>query len=404
MKYKISLQTLKYFFIILPFIDIKFSNLTVLNTDRVLSIIRLLILCIYFLKNKDLKIKLNTFIVLMFLYYLSYLIPCIIYGNLTLRIFYLWSKEVIFNIGITFILQQLMEKNYTRTLKLLYNVLLFWIVIHNFFAFFSEIEVLGIRTRYTDYFLPSLILFMLLYSLKIEKLNLKNTIFLLTSMYFIIWQWISTCLVVIFLLIFFYITYRWKILRKIYNSIINYNFFISSVFALNIGIVFFRIQNFFKYIIVDILHEDLTLNNRTIIWDKVFERMRDHNIFLGAGIQNEGSKDVQMAMYNEYGYNILPTRQAHNQLLSVLFFNGILGVICYVGIIYIVGRKIKLLRNKEIKNLLIIGVTFICIAMITELSADGIMFFIFMLCAYNGPLLNKLRRKNEKSKFDCASI
>lgn len=393
MKYKISLQTLKYFFIILPFIDIKFSNLTILNTDRVLSILRLLILCIYFLKNKNLKIKSNTFIVLMFLYYLSYLIPCIIYGNLTLRIFYLWSKEVIVNIGITFILQQLMEKNYIRTLKLLYNVLLFWVVIHNFFAFFTEIEILGIRTRYTDYFLPSLILFMLLYSLKIEKLNLKNTIFLLTSMYFIIWQWISTCLVVIFLLIFFYITYRWKMLRKIYNSLINYNFFISSVFVLNIGIVFFRIQNFFKYIIVDILHEDLTLNNRTIIWDKVFERINDHNIFLGAGIQNEGSKDVEMAVYNEYGYNILPTRQAHNQLLSVLFFNGILGVICYVGIIYIVGKKIKLLRNKEIKNLLIIGITFICITMITELSADGIMFFIFMLCAYNSPLLNKLRRK-----------
>lgn len=404
MKYKISLQTLKYFFIILPFIDIKFSNLTVLNFDRILSILKLLILYIYFFRNKNLKIKLNTFIVLMFLYYLSYLIPCIIYGNLTLRIFYLWSKEVIFNTGIVFILQQLMEKNYTRTLKLLYNILLFWIVMHNIFAFFSEIEVLGIRTRYTDYFLPSLILFMLLYSLKIEKLNLKNTIFLLTSMYFIIWQWISTCLVVIFLLIFFYITYRWKILKKVYNSGINYNFFISSVFALNIGIVFFRIQNFFKYIIVDILHEDLTLNNRTIIWNKVFERINDHNIFLGAGIQNEGSKDVEMAVYNEYGYNILPTRQAHNQLLSVLFFNGILGVICYVGIIYIVGRKIKLLRNKEIKNLLIIGITFICITMITELSADGIMFFIFMLCAYNSPLLNKLRRKNEKSKFDCASI
>ena len=244
MKYKISLQTLKYFFIILPFIDIKFSNLTVLNFDRILSILKLLILYIYFFRNKNLKIKLNTFIVLMFLYYLSYLIPCIIYGNLTLRIFYLWSKEVIFNTGIVFILQQLMEKNYTRTLKLLYNILLFWIVMHNIFAFFSEIEVLGIRTRYTDYFLPSLILFMLLYSLKIEKLNLKNTIFLLTSMYFIIWQWISTCLVVIFLLIFFYITYRWKILKKVYNSGINYNFFISSVFALNIGIVFLEFRIF----------------------------------------------------------------------------------------------------------------------------------------------------------------
>lgn len=388
---RISLKELKWFLIVFLFIDVKFSNLSFINVDRYLSILRMFILICIFVKNYK-NMKINNFLIMVSIYYLSYIIPSIIYGSLDLRTFYLWVKEISFNVGILMILQKMMNENYIKTLKIIYYSFIFWIILHNILSLITNIEVLGIRTRYTDYFLPALILLLILHSIKIEKLSFINIVFLLTSFYFTITQWISTCILVTVLLIGYYLLYSNKIIKKICNKIINYNLLIFFAFGLNISILLFNIQNFFSYIIVDLLHEDLTLNSRTLIWQQTFERLKDHNIFLGAGIQQEGLKNIQTAIYDEYGHNLLTPRQAHNQLLSIFFFNGILGLISYIGIIYILGKKINILRNKKIKNLLIIGVFFICITMITELSADGISFLIFALCIYNIPYLNKFRR------------
>lgn len=99
------------------------------------------------------------------------------------------------------------------------------------------------------------------------------------------------------------------------KKILRYGYW--AVTLLDISIAVFRIQYLFKFFLVDVLGEGLTLDGRTIIWDEIFTHIVKKPV-LGYGL-NSG-----ITFINNFNTS------AHNQLISWTFTFGIVGAVCMV--------------------------------------------------------------------------
>ena len=375
----ISKRNMREIFMLLPFSTFVFGGIPFSSKlSTVLEIYKLLVVCYFIYTYKIKKSDFNALVVLGLLYEISYLIPAVLSGNLTLRTFYLWFKEVYTIVGLLIVISRLLKNDYLRTIKNIYHMLAMVIIVHIVCVITAGYSLLGIRTRFGDSFTVAIILLLVYKELSGDKNTIFDFIFVLLSGYYIVSQWISTMVLLGILLIAMYVWGNSKIISKF----MKYTEIVVGGVLLNFSIVFLRIQNVFKPIIVDLLHEDLTLNNRTVIWDQVFLDMLHNNIFLGAGITGENTKDVHVAVYNEYGYLLMGDRQAHNQLLSVLYWNGIGGLLMYLAMIIIAGKNLKYMGNRKVRAFFCIGMLLILLSMITELSADGTFFIMFLASMY----------------------
>lgn len=97
--------------------------------------------------------------------------------------------------------------------------------------------------------------------------------------------------------------------------ILRYGYF--GVTILNIAVSVFRIQYLFKYLLVDVLGEGLTLDGRTLIWDEIFTYVVQRPL-VGYGL-NSGITFIN---------NI--NTSAHNQVIHWVFTFGIIGAVVMV--------------------------------------------------------------------------
>ena len=61
---------------------------------------------------------------------------------------------------------------------------------------------------------------------------------------------------------------------------------IGAALAISLGVTFFNIQHFFSFIIVDILHKDLTMTGRTNVWNIGYKGFFSSPIW-GCGISSQ---------------------------------------------------------------------------------------------------------------------
>ena len=114
---------------------------------------------------------------------------------------------------------------------------------------------------------------------------------------------------------------------KIYQSILKIGF--VSTIIINILVVFFNIQTFFRGFIENVLKESATLSTRTVIWKVVLAKIVQSPI-IGHGINSGTTFTIgETTSYNE---------SAHNQLLSWMFLLGIIGLIFVLVICFIVEQ------------------------------------------------------------------
>lgn len=137
-------------------------------------------------------------------------------------------------------------------------------------------------------------------------------------------SWNSTMMAVTIILLVLEI-FRNGIFSKI--SIIHYTL---VYLILEIGIVFLRVQEIFSYLIVNILHRDLSFTGRTGIWNYY--------------INQYSCSDILHKLFGNFGVTDL-TVNSHNMLLGILSFTGMIGVFLYF-LLYIFSIK-RLYRERK---------------------------------------------------------
>lgn len=161
---------------------------------------------------------------------------------------------------------------------------------------------------------------------KLEHRNYTN-LFIVQILYTMVVgvvSWNSTMMfttVIIFVLAFF----RNGIFSKM--TIIHY---VLLYLFLEIGIVFLRIQDFFSYIIVSILHRNLSLTGRTSIWDYYIKQFSDENLF--------------QKLFGNFGVTQLSVN-THNMFLGLLVFTGVIGLTLYFVLLYL--AIVNLIKEKN---------------------------------------------------------
>lgn len=108
--------------------------------------------------------------------------------------------------------------------------------------------------------------------------------------------------------------------------------YISVYFALEIGIVFLRLQNIFAFIVVDMMHRSLTFSQRTFIWDDYIEQYLNGNI-INWLVGNFGFP-ANMA-------------NAHNAFLDFLAYNGSIGIALWCFCLLLSACNLHYERNSS---------------------------------------------------------
>lgn len=179
----------------------------------------------------------------------------------------------------------------------------------------GDFYFLGNKTAYTTYALIAILFGFIKYNFDNKKYHLIITLFF--ALFNIVYAQITTAMIICILFVLYYIfakKYKFNIFLTILIPIVIF-----------IAVVFFNIQEYFSFIIVNVFHKSTDLTSRTIIWSHAISRIFDSNtLFLfGHGIVNDGM------FVNVNGVNW----QSHNQYLQLLFEVGLFGLLFFLFII-----------------------------------------------------------------------
>ena len=359
---------------------------------EVLKIV-VLIAFLVMVRKRDFKLP-TAILVVSIIYELTYLVPAIVYDDLTSRSLYLWFKDFYSIVLIILLLASFMQRDYHVALQGVYRLLAVLAIAHVVIFYATGVELLGIRTRFADSTIIALTLLGVLCFMEHRGPRTFDLVFLAVSAYYVIEQWISTAVTLFALMLLAVVMCRFEI----FSRLAHYAGWLTGALALNFSLVVLRIQNLFSWLIVDILGEDLAMDGRTLIWDFAFQDMQRHVPWLGAGIQPDGSKDIHVATFNEWGHQLMGDRQAHNQLVSVFYFNGVPGLICYIALLFIAGMNLVKVRDWRIAFFFAFGMFVLVLGMCTELIADNYYLFMFVVAMFYAYKANEYQVGEQASK------
>lgn len=139
------------------------------------------------------------------------------------------------------------------------------------------------------------------------------------------------------------------------------------------GLVVYRLhEKLFGDFIINVLHKDLTLTNRTYIWDVVIDKYKESWI-IGSGRGNQ--------VINEK-ITWLNVNEAHNGFLQIALETGIIGILSLIFILIMVGKKIKIKKNHLFSKVLSFSIFAYMIIGLTESAFHRKELWILLILAY----------------------
>jgi O-antigen ligase len=176
----------------------------------------------------------------------------------------------------------------------------------------------------------------------------------------------TICLAVfaILLMIVYFFKQRVKLHHYLY---FNYIFIIL--------IVVMQLQGIFRYIIVELLHRDLTFTHRTRIWEGFFKSIAEKPIF-GYGIIN-AEETYQVS-------NFTNSSSVHNIFIQILIWGGIAALVTFTIILFIAANSFE--RNKSKKSSSMVSIVIFLILFNWQMYVSSIFtmqsFWIAISFAY----------------------
>ena len=309
------------------------------------------------------------------LFFACWLISTLIAGE-GLNQFVVFSISIL---SITMLIELLIDKNLKLlinslfvnyfilvTVNLIYMISIFGFTVNieenasSLFSFYQKnamVSLLSSVNGTASFLFPALCCSILLMFITTKK-NLFAWFLIAEIFATVLILWSATALTGVFLIVMYALfVYKTKIEKWIKPKI-----FIYAVLLIGIGITFFKIQYLFSFIIVDILHKDLTMTGRTIVWNTGFDGFFSSPIF-GCGFS---SKTID------------------NGYVQLLFIGGLIGTIAYFIFFYISTRKFyKNTSSIHLEKFFSFVLSVILLMFIAESWPQFMGLYIIIAFAYN---------------------
>lgn len=152
------------------------------------------------------------------------------------------------------------------------------------------------------------------------------------------------------------------------------------------GIVLFRVQEKWFYdLIVEVLHKDITLSDRTFIWDVSLDSIKK------APLIGYGPKNTIVRTYYLYA------AESHNGLLEILLAGGCISLTFFMGIMALVGKQLDHYREYPMAAVLIFFLflySFICLTE-SGFGYGKVLFWMMMIISMN---IDKIIQQTQEEK------
>lgn len=219
---------------------------------------------------------------------------------------------------------------------------------------------LGYRNPQVRILLPAVSISFISDIVKYGRVKVKSLFLLLVSLITIVLIKSSTALIGFSVFILIYIVrMKWNIrVKPIWFLLYNAVFFV--------GIVILRLQNLFGFIIVDVLHKDLTFTGRTFIWDQALLKILI-NPLLG-----NGATEFPIGSY-------FVATHPHNFMLYLLVKSGLIGFLLFAASAAICAKKLEKNQDSKIAQILIMEFCGFFSMTVTESITEAIFFWLIII-------------------------
>lgn len=222
---------------------------------------------------------------------------------------------------------------------------------------------------YDNNFVPTIVLgcFIVIFNSyykynKFDKKSIFNIIITIITCIIIQSSTAKVCLILIILHLIC-IKCKYKVLKKVLNSITS--FIVSNILV--ISIVILRIQKKFEYIIVNVLHRDITFTGRIYIWNRAIE-MFNNSPIIGAGVYDPEIRAKEFRVFH-----------AHCNILNIAMEGGIISIISFLLLIFRVFSQLYNNRKNILSYILSSSFAIYFIITITEFYTKNPIFYLLII-------------------------
>lgn len=242
-------------------------------------------------------------------------------------------------------------------------------------------------------------MFILISYIYFHKKNMKKLyivlgaipFFMVLTIYLIRWSVAALigCIIIISLTMVYFVSKKIKF-KRIALKFINLKCLYSISIILFVSIVLLGIQRYFSFIVVDIFNKDITLTNRTYIWELCFRYIKSNPIF-GMGIMDFESR-----------LNIYDIYHAHSNFLNIILESGFVGFSIYTLLWCLVIKSVYLIKDNIISVFVSITLFSFLMMTVVDVIDNNELFYIFMVMSYFLPYIISemtVKKKNNKNKI-----
>lgn len=242
---------------------------------------------------------------------------------------------------------------------------------------------LGYDNTHIFWYIPALTLSLINLKIENKKISLESLILFLAISYSVYYCFSANSVVAYTLFLIFLFTMKYTEKIEWMNSK-TYFFIFITLFVL---FVVLRVQNIFSWLIVGILHKDLTFTGRTIVWDNTIQQIKN-NWLWGYGM--EKPLVISHRLGNAHYVH------AHNTILDVLYKGGMIAIIPFFVYIYMSILELYKKQYSKIVKIISFAIFSLLIMMLFEARETAFGFYILFTIAYNVKYLcNKFEKMEE---------
>lgn len=301
---------------------------------------------------------------------------------------YDFSNGILSTIGLCVFFDLYIKKN-PKTLFKAFTILELYIII-NFITIilfptgmyksgvYYENWFLGYKNIQIRTILPIICISIINSYMRFDRLNLKTKVLLVICIITFILTKSSTALVGFFIFLILFLKYHDN---KPLPKILNIKFAILTTSILFSMISILKLQNLFKFFIVDILNKDITFSGRIIVWDKAINFISAKPIIGYGYTTGEQFQTI---------FNSIFFTHPHNYYLYILMTGGLLLLaIIIIGLLH-VDKAISKSENSKYGKVILFTIISFLIMGITESITSTVLLYPIIILGMNSDKINNL--------------